>query len=245
MYVVALRFPCGTRLVVAKLIVGPPITAGTEQGAVRSAISGRILAAGNAADGPTIFAGETKRRGISGCRADVAIEGPIPPGRGDDEPLALFAIRLKMLPLVEIDPHEGHGIAAHAVAVRSITRGTGKLDQVLADDGGTLSNDEGLFGGTQGGQGAGGYFGGRAANGAIHGKGAIPVQGNFTGPAGGIQGKPGEAQRNSGENEHGGCNNGHFKQGHSEGTSVVLTRRARHTEGHRFRLAWEAPIAYT
>jgi hypothetical protein len=26
---------------------------------------------------------------------------------------------------------------------------------------------------------------------------------------------------------------------------VVLTRRARHTEGHRFRLAWEAPIAYT
>jgi hypothetical protein len=150
-----------------------------------------------------------------------------------------------MLTLVKIDPHEGHGIAAHAVAVRSITGGTGEFDQVLADDGGTFSNDEGLFGGTQGGQGAGGYFGVLAANGAIHGKGAIPVQGDFTGPAGGMQGKPGEAQRNSSENEHGGGNNGHFKQGHSEGTSVVLTRRARHTEGHRFRLAWEAPIAYT
>ena len=211
MCVAALRFPGRARLVVAKLIVRPPKTAGTEQGAVRSAISGRILAAGNAADGPAEFAGEPKRRGISPCRTNVAVEGPFPPGRGDDKPLALLAIRLKMLPLVEIDPHEGHGIAAHAVAVRSIAGGTGKLDQVLADDAGTLSNDEGLFGGTQGGQGAGGHLGGLAANSAIHGKGTIPVQRDFAGPGGGMQGKPGEVQGDPGENEHGGGNNGYFK----------------------------------
>ena len=100
MYIVALRFPCGTRLVVAKLVVGPPITAGTEQGAICGAISCRILATGNTANGPAIFAGEPERRGVSRRRTDVAVEGPFPPGRGEDKPLALLAIRLKMLTLV-------------------------------------------------------------------------------------------------------------------------------------------------
>ncbi len=222
MCVAALRFPCGTRLVVAKLIVRPPKTAGTEQGAVRGAISGRILAAGNAADGPAKFAGEPKCRGISRCRTHVTVEGPFPPGRGDNKPLALLAIRLEMLPLVEIDAHDGHGMTAHVVAVRSIAGGTGKLDQVLTDDTGTLSNDEGLLGGAQGGQGAGGHLGGLPANSADHGKGAIPVQGNFTAPDRGTNCKPSQAQYDPSQNDRGGRQNGYLKKGHSGDTSMIL-----------------------
>lgn len=222
MCVAALRFPGRARLVVAKLIVRPPKTAGTEQGAIRRTISGRILAAGNAADGTAKFAGEPERRRISRRRTHVTIEGPFPPGRGDDEPLALLAIRLEMLSLIEIDSNKSHRMSAHTIAVRSITGGTGKLDQVLADDSGTLSNNESLLGGAQGGQGARGHLGRFSANGADHGEGTIPVQGNFSAPDRGPNRKPDQAQHNPCENDHGGRENGYLKKGHSGDTSMVL-----------------------
>ena len=59
--------------------------------------------------------------------------------------LALLAVGLEVLALVEIDPDEFHGIATGVVAVGSIARRTGELDEVLTDDARAFAHHQGFF----------------------------------------------------------------------------------------------------
>lgn len=129
---------------------------------------------------------------------------------------------MNMLALIEIDSHKGHGLAAYTVAVRSVTGGTGKFDQILADNCGTLADNQGFFCSAEGRQSARRHIGPFTTAGAHHGEGAIAVQGNFAARLRGAKRQPGQTKNNSGQDKEGNGQNGYLKKGHSEDTSVVL-----------------------